>query len=108
MYSKYVENLIKNTKDTNGDPLIDVGKLRSEWESISKKFFSSFRGKTFTTFSQRAKSVTYAEIKDRISDFSSSNTVKLITEYSESGVDQVTDDSVINKWDEWEKLRERL
>jgi len=41
--------------------------------------------------------VTYAEIKDRISDFSSSNTVKLITEYSESGVDQVTDDSVINK-----------
>ena len=48
--------------------------------------------------------MTYAEIKDRISDFSSSNTVKLITEYSESGVDQVTDDSVINKWDEWEKI----
>jgi len=30
MYSKYVENLIKNTKDTNGDPLVDVDALRSE------------------------------------------------------------------------------
>ncbi|CAG8696866.1 5285_t:CDS:2 [Funneliformis caledonium] len=64
MYSKYVENLIKNTGVI---PSGDVDKLRT-------------------------KSVTYAEIKDRISDFSSSNTVKLITEYSESGVDQVTED----------------
>ena len=79
-------------------------KNQCEWENISKNFFSTFRGETFTTFSQRAKSVTYAEIKDRISDFSSSNTVKLITEYSESGVDQVTNDSVINKWDEWNEI----
>ena len=52
MYSKYVENLIKNTSVL---PSGDVDKLRSEWENISKKIFSTFRGETFTTFSQRAK-----------------------------------------------------
>ena len=112
-YEKYVENLLKSlTEAGTTTPIFQKGELESlqgEWRVIAREILSTFKNKTFSTFSRRAKNLKYEDIKDKISIFPS-YTIKLIEAYPGNEVvdkfdDDVTNEnSTINKWNEWVRI----
>ena len=68
-YEKYVENLLKGlTEAGTTTPIFQKGELESlqgEWKVIAREILSTFKNKTFSTFSRRAKNLKYEDIKDK-------------------------------------------
>jgi len=70
-YEKYVENLLKGlTEAGTTTPIFqkeELESLQGEWRVIAREILSTFKNKTFSTFSRRAKNLKYEDIKDKIS-----------------------------------------